>query len=313
MRSDGFYHPGLDILRALAFLLVFIAHGFIFEIDKPTQIGAIARAGEFAVCVFFFLSAYLITELLLREKAKAGVVSIRAFYARRVLRIWPLYFAMIGFRVFSGVLDHKYAVSAGWDLALALMYANWYTIGHGYPPGFLLPLWSIAVEEQFYLAWPWLMKWLSPAMLAGVAFGVILAAYATLAMLLHWRQRLDPGLWANSFVQFQFFGLGTLTALALRGRRLKLPIAARWGFLVGGLLCLRGAQAAVFSDDARGVHDFLHVAPRFGLVLAACLGFFWLCCRRAGWAVGRKRRRTWGRFLMDCTCTTWFGCRSPGT
>ncbi len=65
-RVDSFYRPGLDILRALAFLLVFVAHGLLPEINRPSQAGAIARTGEYGVSIFFFLSAYLITELLLR-------------------------------------------------------------------------------------------------------------------------------------------------------------------------------------------------------------------------------------------------------
>ncbi|MDX6457370.1 MAG: hypothetical protein QOE55_1067, partial [Acidobacteriaceae bacterium] len=82
-RVDSFYRPGLDILRALAFLLVFVAHGLVSELDKPTQLGAIGRAGEFGVCVFFFLSSYLITELLLREKRETHTIHIPAFYVRR--------------------------------------------------------------------------------------------------------------------------------------------------------------------------------------------------------------------------------------
>lgn len=53
-RTDSFYRPGLDILRVLTFLLVFVAHGLAWYFDKPTQIGAIARAGEFGVCIFSF-------------------------------------------------------------------------------------------------------------------------------------------------------------------------------------------------------------------------------------------------------------------
>src|ERR1700685_180016 len=94
-RADSFYRPGLDILRVLAFLLVFFAHGLIRHLDKPTQLGAIGRAGGFGVCIFFFLSSYLITELLLREKSDTNTIRIPSFYVRRILRIWPLYFAMI--------------------------------------------------------------------------------------------------------------------------------------------------------------------------------------------------------------------------
>src|ERR1700692_812453 len=149
-RVDSFYRPGLDILRALAFLLVFIAHGLVWHLDKPTQLGAIGRAGEFGVCIFFFLSSYLITELLLREKRETNTIHIPAFYVRRILRIWPLYFAMIGVGCFYGLFSPAHSVSLAWGAALMLLFTNWYTVGHGYPPGFLFPLWSISLEQKFY-------------------------------------------------------------------------------------------------------------------------------------------------------------------
>ena len=86
-RADSFYRPGLDILRVVAFLLVFLAHGLIRHLDKPTQLGAIGRPGKFGVCIFFFLSSYLITELLLREKNDTNTIRIPSFYVRRILRI----------------------------------------------------------------------------------------------------------------------------------------------------------------------------------------------------------------------------------
>src|SRR5271168_969519 len=216
--GETFYRPGLDILRALAFLLVFVAHGLAGYIDKPTQTGAIARAGEFGVCIFFFLSSYLITELLLREKRDTNTVLIRAFYARRILRIWPLYFAMIAVGCFYGLFSPTHTVSLAWGAALLLLFTNWYTAGHGYPPGFLFPLWSISLEEQFYLVWPCIVKYLSPGSLLGISTVLMTAAYLTLARLLHQGQILDPGIWVNSLVQFQFFALGTMTAIVLRGR-----------------------------------------------------------------------------------------------
>jgi peptidoglycan/LPS O-acetylase OafA/YrhL len=273
-RGESFYRPGLDILRALAFLLVFVAHGLVWHVDKPTQIGAIARSGEFGVCIFFFLSSYLITELLLREKRDTGTILIPAFYARRILRIWPLYFAMIAVGWFYGLFSPTHTLSLPWGVSLLLLFTNWYTAGHGYPPGFLFPLWSISLEEQFYLLWPCMVKYLSPGGLLGIASLLMAAAYLTLALLLGQRQTPDPAIWVNSLVQFQFFALGTMTAIGLRGRIPKLSIAARWGLFVAGLLCLRAAQAAVYVDDPSLAHDFQHIAPRYLIALPGCLCLF---------------------------------------
>jgi peptidoglycan/LPS O-acetylase OafA/YrhL len=273
-REEGFYRPGLDILRVLAFLLVFLAHGLVGHIDKATQMGAIARAGEFGVCIFFFLSSYLISELLLREKRSTGTILIPAFYARRILRIWPLYFATVAFGCFYGIFSAGSRVSLGWGLALVLLFTNWYTVDHGYPPGFLFPLWSISLEEQFYLVWPWLVKYLSPRSLLGVASLLLGAAYLTLALLLDQKRTLDPAVWVNSLVQFQFFALGTMTAIGLRGRVPRLAKPLRWGLLFAGLLCMRAAQAAVFANDPSLTHDFANIAPRFVIALLGCLCLF---------------------------------------
>ena len=276
-RVDSFYRPGLDILRALAFLLVFVAHGLVWNLDKPTQLGAIGRAGEFGVCIFFFLSSYLITELLLREKRETKTIHIPAFYVRRILRIWPLYFAMIGVGSFYGLFSPAHTVSLAWGASLMLLFTNWYTIGHGYPPGFLFPLWSISLEEQFYLLWPCIVKYLSPGSLLGISTLLMTAAYLTLARLLPQGQTLDPVIWVNSLVQFQFFALGTMTAIVLRGRVPNLSKPVRWGLFVAGLLCLRAAQAAVYSDDRVLPHTFQHIAPRYFIALPGCLFLFFSC------------------------------------
>jgi peptidoglycan/LPS O-acetylase OafA/YrhL len=281
-RVGAFYRPGLDILRALAFLLVFLAHGLMLNLDKPTELGAIGRAGEFGVCIFFFLSSYLITELLLREKRDTKTILIPAFYMRRILRIWPLYLAMIGMGWLSGLFIPSHTVSTAWLAALMLLCTNWYTVGHGYPPGFLFPLWSVSLEEQFYLVWPFIVKYLSPASLLGISSLLITAAYLAMIRLLAQGQSLDPGLWVNSLVQFQFFALGTMTAVILRGRVPSLPKVVRWGLLLAGLLCLRAAQAAVYNQNPTMPHDFAHIAPRYLIAIPGCLFLFFAFVRLSG-------------------------------
>src|ERR1700761_517725 len=95
-----FYRPELDGLRFVAFLLVFCDHSAL-KVTDWSGIGdwfpAVVSGGRFGVDLFFILSAYLITELLRREKLATGSVDIRGFYLRRILRIWPLYFAFVGF------------------------------------------------------------------------------------------------------------------------------------------------------------------------------------------------------------------------
>jgi peptidoglycan/LPS O-acetylase OafA/YrhL len=103
------------------------------------------------------------------------------------------------------------------------------------------------------------------------------SAYLTLFILLRQGQPLDPVVWVNSLVQFQFFALGTMTAILLRGRVPNVPKAVRWGLFIAGLLCLRAAQAAVYDADSVLPHNFAHIAPRYLIVLLGCLCLFFSC------------------------------------
>ena len=98
-----FYQPELDGLRFYAFLGVFVCHTLPVE-DKfysglgmpwPWLWGPVIRSGSAGVDLFFVLSAFLITSLLLRERQQTGGISLRQFYIRRILRIWPLYFLVV--------------------------------------------------------------------------------------------------------------------------------------------------------------------------------------------------------------------------
>jgi peptidoglycan/LPS O-acetylase OafA/YrhL len=100
--KPSFYRPELDVLRFFAFLSVFVYHTLYVPLDHlvgrgvpmwfaQLQVG-ISRAGAYGVDLFFALSAYLITELLLREKEYRGTLDVKSFYIRRILRIWPLYY-----------------------------------------------------------------------------------------------------------------------------------------------------------------------------------------------------------------------------
>src|SRR5271168_1207499 len=102
-----FYQPELDGLRFYAFLGVFVCHTLPYEpafyrrlhMPLPWLWGAISKSGAAGVDLFFALSAFLITSILLREQQQTGEISLQRFYVRRVLRIWPLYFLLIALGV----------------------------------------------------------------------------------------------------------------------------------------------------------------------------------------------------------------------
>lgn len=239
--TGRYYRPELDALRFFAFLAVFAFHRMDYVPTDPIRDlwgYRVGTVGAFGVPIFFLLSAFLITELLLREHSATGTIHIRSFYIRRMLRIWPLYFA-----VFYGLaLLNLFVPNTGTDhpmawLAFTFFSGNWYITFHGWIAGAVDPLWSISVEEQFYLAIPLLAAvggWRALAVVSS-----LLLVFAYIGVLLYGLHRSpgDHGEWTNSFVQFQFFSAGTLLALILRGRVIKLSLWLRVCGILIGLAC----------------------------------------------------------------------------
>lgn len=134
--------PGLEGVRAIAaFLVVFYHAGVPFV------------SGGLGVLVFFVLSGFLITWLLLKEDGATGSVSLRDFYIRRALRIFPAFYAYGGLLIAVTLLRHR---AVFWPQAVAsLLYVNnYYQALHGDPNTGFSHTWSLAIEEQFYLLWP---------------------------------------------------------------------------------------------------------------------------------------------------------------
>jgi len=154
--SDQRYMPGLDGLRAIAVLAVIAFH----------EQFSWAPGGLLGVGVFFTLSGYLITDLLLSKWLATGSASLGNFWARRARRLLPALFVMLAVvTAWVTLLDRARLGNLRGAVAAAATYSsNWYLIvqGQSYfsrfaPPQPLDHLWSLAVEEQFYLIWPWLL------------------------------------------------------------------------------------------------------------------------------------------------------------
>ena len=265
-QSQSFYHPELDVLRFFAFFAVFIHHALprqaTFYIDAGLTstatewLLATKKAGAFGVDLFFALSAFLITELLRREYVARGKFSLSSFYIRRALRIWPLYFTFLAATVFLiPIIIPQDRFGPIYVISFALFFGNWICVTSGLPFSVASPLWSISVEEQFYLGWPLLLrvfgmnciKQLAIAMLAvGLAVRVLLAilgiAGSTLFGVTHLRG-LTRSLWAHfshSFSVVALLKINTGLRLLLCGLAL-----ASW-LLVSKYLSLDG-PTSVFT------------------------------------------------------------------
>lgn len=170
------YFENLDALRFFAFLNVFIAHcQGIFGYSFSNKYAELAHKhfffnGHLGVSFFFVLSGFLITWLLLNEKDRNTKINIGAFYMRRILRIWPVYFLVlivgfaIGFYLHSPALDqsnfnyHADKADIKWYV---LFLANYVMFSTEHFSSLILGvLWSVSVEEQFYLVWPLLFLFL---------------------------------------------------------------------------------------------------------------------------------------------------------
>ena len=166
--SKPIYFPGLNATRFFAALAVIINHLESFKrfagYPNHASVPLFQAIGPQGVTFFFVLSGFLITYLLLAEQ-KHSSIHIGRFYLRRALRIWPVYYLIVvlAFFCLPGVLSFPPMEGRlGPDFFKKLAYYSvllpnvaFAAYGHIL---FLGPLWSIGVEEQFYLVWPWLMR-----------------------------------------------------------------------------------------------------------------------------------------------------------
>jgi len=168
--------PALDGIRAVAVLMVFAIHAF------PEQ----AFPGGLGVDVFFVISGFLITRILLREHAKTGTIRLREFYFKRLLRLWPPLIAMVVVMAGLMIALGESAVNTIVRSALALFYtSNIVMTVTELSMGYLGHTWSLAMEEQFYLWWPLVLVLMLGRRLSHRTIAVILSI-AVVACLAGW-------------------------------------------------------------------------------------------------------------------------------
>ncbi|ANI88759.1 hypothetical protein A9P82_05335 [Arachidicoccus ginsenosidimutans] len=227
------FFKGLNALRFFAAYLVVMHHAE--TIRRKNGIAnfewfSVFRNGTNAVNFFFVLSGFLITYLLLKEHKRTGSISIRNFYIKRILRIWPLYFLL----VIAGTL-----VIPAFIKLLHIDYVMPYTFGQSwfyfvfFVPGLvtfyfghhlLEPLWSIGVEEVFYLIWAPLFKFLRKRILF-ILFAVICIKIVLIALSLTIIKNELFNYIVNTF-NFEAMAIGGLGACFVYNR--QRPISSLW-------------------------------------------------------------------------------------
>jgi peptidoglycan/LPS O-acetylase OafA/YrhL len=280
----------LDGLRCISILAVVWHHG-------PGQRAEwqLLRSGFLGVHLFFAISGFLITTLLLRERDSCGGISLRRFYARRSLRIFPLYYTVVflyAVLVFALQRDSVSGSQFFSNLQYFLTYtANWFV-----PSSAIFSFaWSLASEEQFYCVWPWFEKYFRGMTPVIVMFGLIAAA---LAIKLGWTAAWIPA----------------TSMLYVLGAHIPLPIC--FGVLLAHLLhaptgyklafrCMGHPSASLASFLLAAVAVGLAmpewaIAAAFALVVASCVirEDHWLRRVLANRAVVQVGAVSYGMYLM---------------
>lgn len=302
-----FYAPELDALRFVAFMLVFMRHvanefGDIRKVapdlvpqhmavqaatsivEAPmsplwTTVQGVAQSLDFGVCLFFFLSSFLITRLLLIERASTGKVAIRDFYVRRCLRIWPLYFSFLALIAVLSKFVPILHVSATRLFAAVFFMANWAAVFHGWASIPIQPLWSVSIEEQFYLIWPNCAR-------RGRGAIILLSTALTLISLLtlfyagHRANTQATEIWPNTLVQCLFLAGGALTACLSSPETRRIGLLMRLALVAFGFLCwgLASVECHVVRTNSPGSFDLV-----IGY-LVVLLGTFLIFTGVAGWS-----------------------------
>jgi peptidoglycan/LPS O-acetylase OafA/YrhL len=267
--------PSLDGFRALSFLLVFLAHA---GLEKWVP-------GGLGVTVFFFLSGYLITTLLRLEFQRDGSVSLKGFWLRRSLRILPpFYLVLLGTIAVSLLFDPPGTLQSDPLLAQFFHYTNFWLVWNGYEgqPAGTGVYWSLAVEEHFYLLFPFIYigmqrLTLSARTQAFLLWGLCFAVLIWRMVLVHhfsvstdrtymasdtrvdsilfgcalavWNNPvIDAGRWKHSFVKYLVFPISLAILVACLVYR-NPEFRETWRYTLQGIALTGVFAAAIHSSD----------------------------------------------------------------
>jgi peptidoglycan/LPS O-acetylase OafA/YrhL len=267
-------------MRFFAFLCVFFHHTLsrssvgtmTAHVDLRSTITA---SFKFAVSLFFLLSGYLITTLLTMEKESSGRVHLGAFYKRRIARIWPLYYGFVVLVMLVGVAVPRVQPSSYALAAFTFFSGNWYLVRGGEMLGALGILWSVNIEEQFYLVWPVFTKYCDRRRLILLSIILMAISYAVLLRLGSHGSPLDSAVRFNTLVEMQFFAAGSLLAAWLPRDGMTIPAPIR------PLLGLLGLFSWAAGTYLFGADPAAHITPAwwmpcalYAFVLAGCFALF---------------------------------------
>jgi peptidoglycan/LPS O-acetylase OafA/YrhL len=263
--------PGLDGLRAIAVLLVVLCHQYVLSI------------GWVGVQMFFVLSGYLITGLLTRARDQPLGAYLRDFYGRRALRIFPLYYAVLAVLAVASMAHLRLGgVREGLPFAATYTYNFWFAT-NGTLSYLLTHFWSLCVEEQFYLVWPFVIYLCPPRFTRTLLLAVIVASPLVRALMMHWLvARGNPG---DRFIALDVLTPTHFDAFAIGAYAALFPLGgSRRGLLVSSAVLATAGVVLVVRDHLPWS------SGGYPLGLAAGYAFIW----------GYSLINLCSAFLIDC-------------
>ena len=285
MDVQRYYKPELDVLRLFAFLFVFFVHRLdLAPIDSHEYYWAfhLSLLGNYGVPLFFFLSAFLITELLIREQDIFGQINIKSFYLRRILRIWPLYFTFFFIMVLltSTTTVFGSPIPTETQIAFTFFSGNWNITFNQWQSYCINPLWSVSVEEQLYIILPLIVYYSGKRGLKIFSYLVLVVSYLTIIYYASNPTKGFSGQWTNSFVQFQFFAAGILCSVYLNGKqpqsniftRLLMFILGVGCWLIASIVCEINADAPHLATIGQSVSGWILILIGVMLMFFSLLG-----------------------------------------
>lgn len=218
MRQDSV--PALDGVRAIAILLVLFHHFMAFAplTNVEQSLFAWTKYAWFGVDLFFVLSGFLITRILI--KAKESPHYFKSFFARRCLRIWPLYygFLLLVFVLLPVIQLHLSPTAEKHQWWFWVNLQNFYFANYGFHDRTTNPMWSLAIEEQFYLMWPFCVRFLPKRAWLPLLGTVILGS--VIARVVLFAQGTDPlVIYVSTFTHLDTIAIGCFLAVAMSYER----------------------------------------------------------------------------------------------
>lgn len=262
------YFKSLDILRAFSIIAVVWHHTALELFAHP-----LAKQGYHGVTLFFAISGFLIVTLILREKERTGQFAIKAFYIKRTLRIFPLYYAtLLSYVALVYFVEKNAGARAAFIENLpyfATFTINWVASADSHRIIFYFA-WSLAAEEQFYLFWPWIERYTRGLVTLGIAVALVAITPDFLSPLAgDAAGQIVP---LNVFARFPAaIGLGVVLAHLLHN-----PATFRWVAAIAGQ---RGSVLSIFvmvvatlcSGTSLGVWERPVLDALMCLLVAACV------------------------------------------